>query len=427
MKLLTEIRIGATTLAMRSMVRGMALTGDPVAKVLSRRAAVDPYPLYERIRARGDIARHPIGLHITADHAACRKVLRDNDFYVEPAVKHGGIAWAVEQDDDYTLAHPMEQSLLMLNPPGHTRLRRIAAPAFTPNALRDYTPRAEAIAAQFLDELAGRTEFDLVREFASRVPIEVVRDLFDIPDGDREQFLRWGSILAGTLDGIRTLTERHAVHRACTELTSFLDEKIRQRHGGSGTDVITRIANADVDGLRANGRDLVALAGLLLVAGFETTINVISEASVRLMRDPALITALNDDPGLAPAVVEETLRIEPPVQFTLRKPRTAVTVEGHELPQDSMLILLLAGANRDPKVFPDPARFDPLRGNSRDHLAFSAGIHYCLGAGLARIEAEAALRTLFARMPRLTPAGPVRYKRTRNIRGLASVPVRLER
>ena len=427
MTLLTEIRLGATSLAMRSVVRGMAMTGDPVAKVLSRRAAVDPYPLYERIRARGDVARHPIGLHVTADYAACRAVLRDNDFYVEPAVKHGGIAWAVDPDDEYALAHPMEQSLLMLNPPGHTRLRRIAAPAFTPNALREYTPRAEAIAAQFLDQLAGRTEFDLVREFACRVPIEVVRDLFDIPDGDREQFLRWGSILAGTLDGIRTMTERRAVYRAVTELTTFLDEKIQQRRGGGGTDVITRIANAEVDGLRANGRDLVALAGLLLVAGFETTINVISEAATRLMREPALITALLDDPGLAPAVVEETLRIEPPVQFTLRKPLKPVVVAGNELATDSMLILLLAGANRDPKVFPEPARFDPLRGNSRDHLAFSAGIHYCLGAGLARIEAEAALRTLFHRMPALTLGGPVRYKRTRNIRGLASVPVRLER
>lgn len=424
MQLLTEIRLGATTLAMRSVVRGMALTGDPVARVLARRAAVDPYPLYERIRTRGDIARHPIGLHLTANHAVCRSVLRDNDFYVEPAVKHGGIAWAVEADDEYALAHPMEQSLLMLNPPDHTRLRRIAAPCFTPNVLREYTPRAEAIAARFCDQVADRAEFDLVREFASRVPIEVVRALFDIPDGDREQFLGWGSVLAGTLDGIRTLAERRAVHRAVTELTAFLDEKIRQRRKGSGTDVISRIARADTDGLRANGRDLVALVGLLLVAGFETTINVISEASVRMMREPGLITALADDPGLAPAIVEETLRLEPPVQFTLRKPSAAVTVEGHELPKDSMLVLLLAGANRDPEVFPDPATFNPFRGNSRDHLAFSAGIHYCLGAGLARIEAEAALRTLFDRLPTLTLAGPVRYKRTRNIRGLAEVPVR---
>jgi cytochrome P450 len=424
MKLLTEIRLGATTLAMRSMVRGMALTGDPVARVLARKAAEDPYPLYERIRARGDIARHPIGLHVTADFATCRSVLRDNDFYVEPAVRHGGIQWAVDEDDEYTLAHPMEQSLLMLNPPGHTRLRRIAAPCFTPNAMREYTPRVEAIAKGFCDQVADRAEFDLVSEFAARVPIEVVRDLFDTPDGDREQFLRWGSVLAGTLDGIRTLAERRAVHRAVTELTAFLDEKIRERRDGSGTDVISRIARAEVDGLRPNGRDLVALAGLLLVAGFETTINVISEASVRLMREPSLVTALAEDPDLAPAVVEETLRIEPPVQFTLRKPSEATVIEGHALPKDSMLVLLLAGANRDPKVFPDPARFDPFRENSRDHLAFSAGIHYCLGAGLARIEAAAALRTLFGRMPTLTLAGPVSYKRTRNIRGCAQVPVR---
>jgi len=424
MKLLTELRLGATTLAMRSMVRGLALTGDPVAKVLARRAAEDPYPLYERIRARGAILRHPIGLHLTADYPTCRSVLRDDDFYVEPAVKHGGIAWAVQDDDEYTLAHPMEQSLLVLNPPGHTRLRKIAAPCFTPKTLGEYTPRVEALAEEFCDRVADRAEFDLVSEFASRVPIEVVRELFDIPDADRAQFLRWGSVLAGTLDGIRTLTERRAVHRAVSEMTAFLDEKIAERRHGSGTDVISRIARADGNGLRSNGRDLVALVGLLLVAGFETTINILSEASVRLMRDPALVSALADDPGLAPAVVEETLRIEPPVQFSLRKPGRPVVVDGHPLPKDAMLVVLIAGANRDPSVFPDPARFDPLRPNSRDHLAFSAGIHYCIGAGLARLEAEAALRTLFRRFPRLTLAGAVRYKRTRNIRGCAEVPVR---
>jgi cytochrome P450 len=417
--LLTEARLGASTVALRSLVRGMGLLGDPVARILARKAPQDPYPLYERVRARGTVTRHPTGLYLTADHETCRKVLRHNDFYVEPAVRHGGISWAVEPGDETALAHPMDQSLLVLNPPGHTRLRKLASPWFTPKALQEYAPRVEAIAEKFLDRLADRPQFDLVAEYASRVPIEVVRELFGIPDADRVRFLRWGSVLAGTLDGIRTLGERRAVRQAIAEMTGFLDETIRERRHGTGTDVISRIARADADGEPATGQDLIALAGLLLVAGFETTINTISEASVRLMRSPELIGALNDDPDLAPAMVEETLRIEPPVQFTLRKPSRAVTLGGRSVPADAMLIVLIAGANRDPGVFPHPDTWDPFRANSREHLAFSAGIHYCVGAALARIEADVALRVLFRRKPSLTLAGPVRYKTTRNIRGCA--------
>ncbi len=418
---LRELKIGLKTLAMRSVVRGLTLTRDPVATVLGRTALADPYPQYERIRARGEVSRHVIGLYLTAGHGTAKSVLRDPRFGVEPAVDHVGVDWNIDAGDAERLAHPMEQSILTMNPPEHTRLRRLVNPWFTASALREFTPRAQEIVDNALDELAARPQFDLVTDYASRVPVEVISALLDIPAADRFQFARWGSVLAGTLDGIRTLSERRAVHRAVSEMTEFLSYLLARRRIGHGDDLVSRLAHTEPG--EGGVRELVALVGLLLVAGFETTVNAIGSGALRLMGDTELRTALLDDSELAAPIVEETLRLEPPVQFTLRKALEPVEVAGQELAPGAMLVVLLAGANRDPLVFPDPTRFDPTRANVREHLAFSVGAHYCLGAGLARITATAALDGLFRRLPDLTAAGPVRYKQTRNIRGCSAIPV----
>ncbi|MFG2195862.1 cytochrome P450 [Streptomyces sp. NPDC048639] len=398
--------------------------GDPLMRVLGRRAVPNPYPEYERIRARGEVSRHPLGLYLTADHAVSRAALCDPRFGVGPATQRGGIDWQVVSGDEGRLVHPLEESLLVLNPPEHTRLRRMASPLFAPYAVRELAPAIEGVVARILDEAERCERFDLVGDFARRVPIQVMCELFGIPHADHTTFVRWGTVLADTLDGIRTFGERRAVRGVLAEMTDFLGALLEKRRREPGDDLLSRLAAAERDGESLDDRTLLALTGTLLIAGFETTVNVIASAAVELMRSPDLRAMLLDDFGDVGEVVEETLRIEPPVQVLLRIAREPVTLGGVDLPADAMLAIAVGGANRDPAVFPEPHRFDLRRPNKRDHLAFSAGGHYCLGAGLARLEAELALRHLFSRMPRLEPAGEPRLRRTRNIRGHVSVPVR---
>lgn len=423
---LKRAQLSARMLTARALVRGLAMTGDPVMRMLGRTSLEQPYPVYERLRARGPVSRHFSGLHFTAEHELCASVLRDSRFQVEPAVNHVGVDWNVRTGDAETLVHPTEQSILTMNPPDHARLRRLASPIFSARALRELTPRIEKLVEETLDEVGGRDEFDLITEVSSRIPLKVICDLFDLDEAEQSRFARWGSTLIGCLDGIRTGRERLAVRESVAEMTELFNGLLEKRRANPGQDVVSTLVTATAGGKdgAVESRDLVGLAGLILIAGFETTANLIGSAGLILLRDQEQRQWLLDDPARAGNMVEEALRLEPPIQMAMRKNTEPVTLGGTELPAGTQLVALIAGANRDPKVFDRPDVFDPERPNSRDHLAFSAGVHYCMGAALARAEAEAALSVLFQRMPELTLAGPVRYKTIRNIRGPASVPVR---
>lgn len=421
-----ELRIRARMGLNRLVVRGLVTCGDPVARVLARRPLPDPYPVYERIRSRGEVSRHVTGLRLTASHELCRLALRDARFEVVPARENGGADWNTYPGDEETLVHPVEHSILNMNPPEHTRLRRLTTPSFNPRAVRELAPRIEQIVTDLVSRVTDRAEFDLARDFAALVPIEVICELFDLPR-DHARMARWGNALLGTLDGIRTTAERRAVRQAVAEMTEMFTELVRRRRRNPGPDVVSTLATADVDGRPCEVHELVGLLGVLLIGGFETTAHAISGAGLALVRNREMRDWTLDCPDRASDVVEETLRTDPPIQMSLRRATVPVELGGTELPAGSLLVILIAAANRDPSVFPEPARFDPTRANSRDHLSFSGGVHYCIGAGLARLEAEIALSTLFRLLPDASLAGPVRYKTTRNIRGIASLPVRVAR
>jgi cytochrome P450 len=204
-------------------------------------------------------------------------------------------------------------------------------------------------------------------------------------------------------------------------MSAFFTELVALRRRHPGDDVVSELATMDED---LAVRDLLATVELLLVAGFETTVNLIGNGVLELLRNADARAWLLANPDRTDDLVEEVLRHDPPVQYTMRIAHQPVELAGTSLPTDAGVVLLLAGANRDPNVFDDPDRFDPTRRNSREHLAFSAGAHYCLGAGLARIEATAALRALFERYPDLRAAGAVRRRRSRNIHGVRVLPVR---
>lgn len=415
----STVKNAALLFAARHAIRFQALLGDPAARLFGTDPTRDPYPDYERVRARGELVPSRMGLYLTTSHALCSSLLRDPAFEVLPAGELSPVD-STAHVAGRRLVNPVEESFLVLNPPEHTRLRRLVAPWFTPRGLRAQAATVERVVEEYLDEVADRPSFDLVRDFAARVPIQVIADLLGVPGADHAAFAKWGSALVNALDGVRDLREVRALHESLREFEAFLDDLVerRRREPGDGDIVSALVARDDLA-----REDLIATTELLLVAGFETTVNLIGNAVLAVLGDPAVRADLLADPAHAEAVVEETLRFDPPVQYTVRVPAEGTRVAGTWLPKGTPVVLVLAGANRDPAVFDDPHRFRPGRPEAREHLAFSSGIHYCLGAGLARMEAAAALRGLFRRFPDLRAAGRVTRRPSRVIRGAARFPV----
>jgi cytochrome P450 len=321
---------------------------------------------------------------------------------------------------------PVDLSLLTTDPPDHTRLRRLAQPAFAPRRLAQYRAVTEEVAAGLLDDALarGRREgrFDLVHDLASPLPITVISALLGVPEVDRERFARWGRALGSALDGVRSPAHAHQLAATTADLRRLFGALLDERRRAPGEDVISALATA-VDGERATADEALALAQLLLVAGFETTTNLIGNAVRALLAEPAQWAALATDPALAAAAVEETLRFDPPVQLTARVAHEDIELGGVPLRRDSGVLVLLAAAGRDPLAHPDPDRFDLAREQTAPHLAFSGGAHYCLGAPLARLEGEVALRLLAERAPELRTAGRPVPRVATVLRGPLRLPV----
>ncbi|SDH19246.1 Cytochrome P450 [Lentzea fradiae] len=405
-------------LALRTIVRGYALLGDPYAGVMALSPNRDPYALYEKVRARGDLVRSRMGAYVSPSREICDSVLRDNRFITATFDEASMVPITLVRDGE-KVVNPVQDSFLMKNPPDHTRLRRLVQPFFTPRALKDRTESIRRIVANHLDGLGDR--FDLVSDFASQVPIQVIADLLGIPDGHQDTFARWGSALAETLDGVWSHKQLKNLHTTISEYNDFIDVLIEERRRAPQDDIVSHLVTRHADLSR---EDLVATTGLLLFAGFETTVNLIGNGVLKAFENPHTVAPLAQSPEYAEGFVEEVLRLDPPVQYTIRWPKERLELGGVSLAAGTPVMLVLAAANRDPRVFDNPSAFDPARSNAREHLAFSAGIHYCIGAGLSRIEGAVALHELFKRFPGLAQDGPVARRRSRLIRGALRLPVR---
>jgi cytochrome P450 len=427
-----DLRIGLTMLTWRAGVRAQAAMGDPLAKVLGRGPDADPYRRYELVRSHGDLSRSKLGVYATTSHPLANSILRDSRFGVQSSAGLGRDEWQGGGGHDSAengairagLVNPIDHSFLSLDPPRHTRLRRLVAPWFTPRALRERTDRIERIADDLLDALADRDRFDLIGDFAVRMPIQVICDLLGVPDTEYPRFVRWGAAVALALDSTWTFGQYRQLRDSLVEMAEFFTELLAQRRRQPADDMVGELVGAEAAGHgEVTGVDLLATVELLLVAGFETTVNLIGNGALRLLADADVRAWLLAAPERVGDLVEEVLRHDPPVQHTMRIAHEPVTVGGVEIPTDVGVVVLLAGANRDPSVFEQPDRFDPTRPNLREHLAFSAGVHYCLGAGLARLEAAVALKALFTRYPDLRAAGRPQRRRSRNIHGVLHLPV----
>ncbi|NGY57646.1 cytochrome P450 [Lentzea sp. NEAU-D13] len=358
----------------------------------------DPYPIYERLRAHGPLTRDG-GMWVTTSHSLANKVLRDRRF---------GVRFA---DGSYPAnSGLLPESFLELDPPDHTRLRRLAMPAFSPKKIDEYRARVEKVA----DALLTEDEFDLIADFAAPLPISVISDLLGIPDADTAEFADYGALVAQSFDTGVTA----AMADANDQVLALFDRLISERRKTPGDDVISSLVAAEAE-QKLTAAEMLGTLVLLLVAGFETTVNLIGNGTRALLDHPSQWKLFKANPELASAVVEETLRWAPPVHLTSRIAHEQVDRIG----KDEMITLLLGAANRDPDVYPEAHKFDVMRVHKPEHLAFSSGIHYCLGATLARMEGEVAFRALARRMPDLRQTGPVTFRDSVVIRGMRSFPV----
>ena len=417
-----------------ALLRREARRGSLDARLMTDAALrADPFATYDAIRERGLLSKGPFGL-VTASHSVCANLLRSDAFGVglRPESLPAPIGLLLRAAARGAVATPVDPpSMLAVDPPVHTRYRRLVSRVFTARAMEALRPRIELLAAELLDEMAAGAadtgdDVDLVRNYAARLPVTVIAEILGVPLAMREQFLSWGNGAAVTLDIGISYAEFRRSERDLTAMRSWMLGHFGELRRSPGDDLLSQLVAVkdDRDGMLSED-ELAATAMLLLGAGFETTVNLIGNGTVALVAHPEQLEQLRGDAALWPNAVEEVLRYDSPVQRTARVATAPTRLAGSALGTGQLVVALIGGANRDPAVFDDPHRFDVSRANAREHLAFSAGVHYCLGAALARLEGEIGLRTLFERFPDLSLAGAPTRRGTRVLRGYDEIPVRL--
>jgi len=369
----------------------------------------DPYAHYRELRSGGPLQRTPGGLWISPSYAMCARILRDPRFGHGNGVGESGPPRRV-------------RSFLVLDPPEHTKLRRLVSRAFTARLIERLRPRVAAIVESLLAGPAG--EVDLISSLAHPLPVIVISEMLGVPPQDHDRFSAWSDALARGLDPDFLVPAEELAFRdqARAEFGEYFRALADERRATPGDDLLSGLVAIE----ELSSDDLIATCILLLVAGHETTVNLIANGTLALLRSPDQLAWFRANPDKAPAVVEELLRYDPPVQLSARVALEDAELDGQSIRRGEAVMLLLSAANRDPDVFTDPDRLDLTRwvDEAPRHLAFGQGIHFCLGAPLARIEGQIALTALVRRGISLAP-GPLRYKDNLILRGLAELPVRL--
>ncbi len=421
-----RVRWGAQHGIVGLAIRRAARQGDLQAKfVVDPEHRADPYPLYEQVRARGPLVPGKLG-HITVDHGVVTEVLRSDDFRAGPDedAMPRALARVLHWARDPQALGPIDPpSLLVVEPPDHTKYRRLVSRVFTARAVEALRERVQVIADDLLDRLEGTPRAELVEAYCSQLPVTVITEILGVRPEDRDKVLGFGRDGAPSLDVGLTWQEFRTVDDAVRGFQGWLGGHLERLRREPGEDLLSQLVQLEDEGQRLDDTELRAVAGLVLAAGFETTVNLLGSGIVLLLEHPDQLARLREDPSLWAGAVDEVLRYESPVQLTARFAVRDTTLAGRRVPHGGLVVTMLGGANRDPQVFPAPDRFDVARPNARDHLSFSGGRHFCLGAALARLEGEVGLRTLFDRFPELELAPGARRTRTRVLRGWEHLPV----
>jgi len=379
----------------------------------------DPYPTYHRLRAEDPVHHNPLGFWVLTRYEDVVAALRDPRLIKEPIAAFVAARFGAPMP-------AMGLSMLDRDPPDHTRLRGLVNKAFTPRVVEGLRPHIQKIVDGLLARVEGAGTMDLIEEFAYPLPVTVICQMLGVPVEDRERFKQWGLDIARGLDAIllppdsdvarRSVAARHA-------LADYFRGLIAERRAAPRGDMLSDLIAAEEAGDKLREDELLATCILLLVAGHETTVNLIGNGTLALLRHPDQLRRLRENPGLIGSAVEELLRYDGPVQRTARMPSADVTFDGLTIGKGEMVMPFIGAADRDPAQFPDPDRLDITRTDNR-HIAFGWGIHFCLGAPLARVEGQIAISALVQRLPKLALATDrPEYRQSLTLRGLTTLPV----
>ena len=411
--------------AIRSVVVGTLLARERwqsgvVYNPLSRQTAQDPYPVYAALRQRDPVHRSALmNAWMFARHADIDTILRDHRLFsndprkgtLSPRQRAG-----LPADEEFTM--------LFLDPPDHKRLRALVNKAFTPKAVNALEPHIRSLLGSLLDDIDDPSGFDLMQAVAQPLPVIVIAEMLGIPPEDRAQFKIWSDQRARTLEPSIDARERALADAANKALNDYFRPIIEERRAAPKDDIVSALAQAEEEGDRLTELEMLNMMRLLLIAGNETTTNLIGNGVLALLRHPDQLQRLRDDPSLIPSAVDELLRFDSPVQTDFRRALEDCEVNGFPLKKRDNMVLLLGAANRDPDVFDEPDRLDVGRGD-RSHLSFGRGIHHCIGAPLARLEGRVVLEMLLERFSQISLRDEQpRFRNSIVLRGLETLPVR---
>ncbi len=398
------------------------------AQMMDPAVKADPYPWYARLRAETPVHRLSDDVWMAVGYEAVMATVHD-PVRLSSEVGMGGLMTGrvgpnrVDSQEAFGLDLRGLRVLIAADPPDHTRLRRLLSRAFTPRSISSLEPRLRQLCDSMVDQLleAG-TDGDLVAHVAYPFPVTVIAELLGIPAARRQDFKRWSDALVGILSGAWDMTSEQ---ESILEMFGYLGEVVAERQTRPSDDLIGRLVAAshdDNDDEPLTAMEITMFVILLLVAGNETTTNLVGNGYAALLGHPDVARRLRADSSLVPAVIEETLRYDGPIQALFRGAAFDVCLAGVDIPAGATVMVAFAAANRDPARFAEPDHFDPGR-DARDHVGFGHGIHYCLGASLARLEARIVAETLLARTRSLEPTGEATRVDSLILRGFTHIPV----
>lgn len=384
----------------------MELFSDPVRR--------NPYPVYDRLRASSPL------LHIPPPFKAWM------------IFDYQTVKWALNDDSTFSSAVPAPKNwFIFADPPAHTKQRGLISKAFTPRVIASLEPRIREISRDLLNPVLQRGELDLAVEYAAPLPMKVIAGMIGIPDSDWSRYKQWSDTIlrlsytrSGGEEAERALQDFIAV---TGEMSSYLAGMIAERRKERRDDLLTRLVEAEIDGERLSHDEILGFFQLLVVAGQETTSDLINNAMLCFLEHPDQLSLLRATPELLPAAIEEVLRYRSPIQWMMRAPRRDIEVHGQRIPAGALVLPVIGSANRDGRQFPDPDRFDITR-NPNPHLAFGHGIHFCLGAPLSRLEAKIVISDLLAYFKNfeLVSDEPWAPRKALHVHGPSSLRIRFE-
>ena len=400
--------------ALKPAVVGALLTWERMESGVSYNPTSDsvrnyPYDTYDRLREKDPVHRmRMLDAWVLTRYEDVDMALRDHRRFLKDD----------ESSDGY-------RSMLYSNPPDHTRLRSLVSKAFTPRSVAELQPRIQRMVEELLDDLEGRDKFDLIEGFAFPLPVTVIAEMLGVPPQDMDRFKDWSNDISLTIEPSLTDEQIRRVQKASEELFEYFEGIMEQRRREPQDDMITALMNAEEEGDRLTHEELLATLMLLLVAGNETTRNLIGNGMLALLRNPDQLQKLRDNPEMLDTAINELLRYDSPVQLDGRIVREEVEIDGNLIRPGQRLICAIGAANRDPAVFANPNVLDIGRAE-KSHIAFGRGIHHCLGAPLAMLEGRVAFSALLDRFPSMNLIAEPEFREQVVLRGVEELWIEAE-